>query len=334
MSAPRLLPAWAEDLRRRYLRGEAAIFVLHGNVYDAVIDNGALLSLSEFLVSVLLKDSRTTIAVYNVSSGTRLPKRSETIANWVELTLETEKDKVLAALEKLLTGTTKTAVLLEYAEVIAPAGDTNFQSETDRAAIVTLHRWSFLPEIERGDNLVLLITENLSELAPKLVANPKVAVIEIQLQPTFVSLNCAPRVPFCLTEIINTLFKSYNIMSGAWLTAIQTLLAPRVSPADFIYVQPALFTVAIASGKKLPALRDAPLVRKLAQIDANLRPPAICPMLCLNRRKDSAADPEFGGQSREARRDGLDDIVKNFVRHSLVEFPFVAKGPDVEFQAL
>ena len=34
MSEARLLPAWAEDLRRRYLRGEASMFVLHGNVYD------------------------------------------------------------------------------------------------------------------------------------------------------------------------------------------------------------------------------------------------------------------------------------------------------------
>ena len=31
-------------------------------------------------------------------------------------------------------------------EAIAPAGDPNFQSEADRAAIVTLHRWSSLPD--------------------------------------------------------------------------------------------------------------------------------------------------------------------------------------------
>ena len=33
---PKSLPAWADDLRRRYVRGEASVFVLHGNVYDAV----------------------------------------------------------------------------------------------------------------------------------------------------------------------------------------------------------------------------------------------------------------------------------------------------------
>jgi SpoVK/Ycf46/Vps4 family AAA+-type ATPase len=88
---------------------------------------------------------------------------------------------LFAALERLLIGYTKTAVIMEYAEAIAPAGDPNFQSESDRSAIVTLHRWSSLPEIERGDNVVLLISENLTELAPKLISNPKVAVVELPM---------------------------------------------------------------------------------------------------------------------------------------------------------
>jgi SpoVK/Ycf46/Vps4 family AAA+-type ATPase len=46
---------------------------------------------------------------------------------------------------------------------------------------VTLHRWSSLPEIERGDNVVMLIAENLTELAPKLISNPKVAVVEVPM---------------------------------------------------------------------------------------------------------------------------------------------------------
>ncbi|MCA1659569.1 MAG: AAA family ATPase, partial [Verrucomicrobiaceae bacterium] len=91
------------------------------------------------------------------------------------------KDRVFAALERLLIGSTKTAVVMEYAEAIAPAGDPNFQSEADRSAIVTLHRWSALPEIERGDNVVLLIAENMTELAPKLISNPKVAVVEVPM---------------------------------------------------------------------------------------------------------------------------------------------------------
>jgi SpoVK/Ycf46/Vps4 family AAA+-type ATPase len=181
VSEPRILPVWAEDLRRRYLRGEASIFVLHGNVYDSVISGNQTVTLSDFLAHVLLKETKDTVAIYNVAAGVRFAKRNNGVSNLDELLLSTEKPRVLGAIERMLIGGTRTAVVLEYAEAIAPAGDPNFQSEADRAAIVTLHRWSFLPEIERSDNVVVLISENLTELAGKLVSNPKVAVVEIPM---------------------------------------------------------------------------------------------------------------------------------------------------------
>ena len=76
MSESRSLPPWAEDLRRRYLRGEASMFVLHGNVYDSVLHAGQILSLTEFLTGALLKESRETIVVYNVATGARFAKRA------------------------------------------------------------------------------------------------------------------------------------------------------------------------------------------------------------------------------------------------------------------
>ena len=181
MTDARILPTWAEDLRRRYLRGEASMFVLHGNVYDVVLCGGRMMALTEFLTDVLLKDSKDTLAVYNVATGVRFAKRAEGAIGVEDVLLSSEKDRVFAALERLLIGSTKCAVIMEYAEAITPAGDPNFQGEADRAAIVTLHRWSSLPEIERGDNVVLLISENLTELAPKLISNPKVAVVEVPM---------------------------------------------------------------------------------------------------------------------------------------------------------
>ncbi|MEA2692826.1 MAG: hypothetical protein QOJ16_2213 [Acidobacteriota bacterium] len=177
----RTLPAWAEDLRRRYLRGESSMFILHGNVYDAVLHDRRMLGLTEFLTDVLLRDSKDTIAVYNVATGIRFAKSPTRVTGDDLLSADIGKPRVLATLERLLVASSKVAVLLEYAEALAPAGDPNFQADTDRASVVTLHRWSFLPEIERGDNVVLLLAENLPDLAPKLVANPKVAVIEIPM---------------------------------------------------------------------------------------------------------------------------------------------------------
>lgn len=181
MAEPKNLPTWAEDLRKRYLRGESSMFILHGNVFDAILSDGQMLSLSGFLTDVLLKDSRENIVVYNLSSGVSFPKRAENFSNWQEIAVEADKAKVLAMLERSIRLTDKTALILEYAEAIAPAGETSFQTDADRASIVTLHRWSFLPEIEGGDNIIILIAENIAELAPKIVSNPKVAVIEIPM---------------------------------------------------------------------------------------------------------------------------------------------------------
>ena len=181
MSDARLLPPWAEDLRRRYLRGEASMFVLHGNVYDTVVHNQKTYALTEFLTDVLLKESRETVAVFNLASGVRFAKRAASVTDVEGLLLASEKGKVLPALERLLVGSMRTAVIVEYAEAIAPAGDPTFHADSDRAAIITLHRWSSLPAIEKGDNIILLVAENMSELATKIVSNPKVAVVDIPM---------------------------------------------------------------------------------------------------------------------------------------------------------
>jgi AAA+ superfamily predicted ATPase len=181
MSETRSLPAWAAELRRRYLRGEASQFVVHGNVHDLVFQDGALRPLGEFLAKGLLAPSKETVVAYNVSSGARFEKRKGEVAGLEDLLLERRADKVLQALEQLLVASSQVAVILEYAEMIAPAGEANFFSEADRQNVVTLHRWSMSPVIEGSDNVVLLVTENLSELHPKLVSNPKTPTIRVPM---------------------------------------------------------------------------------------------------------------------------------------------------------
>ncbi len=225
MSEARVLPTWAEDLRRRYLRGEASMFVLHGNVYDVVLCNRKMMALTEFLTDVLLKDSKETIAVYNVATGVRFAKRGEGVIGVEDLLLSTEKERIFAALERLLIGSTKVAVIMEYAEAIAPAGDPNFQGESDRAAIVTLHRWSSLPEIERGDNVVLLISENLTELAPKLISNPKVAVVEVPMPDHATRREAAQLADTRLTEKDAERYAS--VTAGLKSIQIASILTPQ-----------------------------------------------------------------------------------------------------------
>jgi transitional endoplasmic reticulum ATPase len=221
----RILPPWADDLRRRYLRGEASIFVLHGNVYDVVLSGGRTLTLTEFLGQVLLKDSKDIVAIYNVATGVRFLKQPAGLAaDTDEMLSSGEKPRVLAAIERVLMSNTRTAVILEYAEVVAPAGDPNFQSEADRAAVVTLHRWSFLPEIERSDNVVILISENLAELAPKLVSNPKVAVVDVPMPDRETRQAAAALADRTLTE--KEVDRYAEITAGLKAIQVLTILTP------------------------------------------------------------------------------------------------------------
>ena len=175
------LPEWAEELRRRYLRGEASQFVVHGNVHDLVLQGDKLYTVSEFLSDVLLARSKDTIALYNVSTGVRFAKRKLALEGLDDLVTEREPAKVLPALERALTTNDRIAVILEYADTIAPAGDTSFSTVDDRAAAVTLHRWSLLRALEKSDSIVILSLENLSDLHPKLVSNPRVATVRVPM---------------------------------------------------------------------------------------------------------------------------------------------------------
>src|SRR5258708_5629846 len=263
MVEPRVVPTWAEDLRRRYLRGEATMFILYGNVYDGVIYQKRMLGLAEFLSDVLLKESKDTIAIYNVATGVRFTKKPDKLIGADDLLVPSFKEKTFAALERLLIGTMKTAVLMEYAEAIAPAGDPSFQADADRAAIVTLHRWSSLPEIERGDNVILLIAENLSELAPKIVSNPKVAVVEVPMPDREARKAAALLADSRLTEKDGDRYA--EITAGLKIVQIATILAPP-PPAEEDAAAREAFIVGLLGGG--PGTTER--AHKLAALTADL----------------------------------------------------------------
>src|SRR5262245_58072960 len=117
------LPAWADEIRRRYLRGEASQFVLYGNVHDLILDDPdgpdkrspdeRLLTMSEFLVKVLL-DKKNLVLLYNVSTGVRFVK-GKLPTGFEDLVLNKEPAKVLPLIERLLLAQNDVAVVIEYA---------------------------------------------------------------------------------------------------------------------------------------------------------------------------------------------------------------------------
>ena len=157
------LPAWAEELKERYLRGESSQFVVHGNVHDLVLWGGKLLGVAEFLSQELFSKSKEAVLLYNVSTGIRFTKQSAaTQGHHEEFALAREPAKALPVIERMLATSDRLAVILEYAETIAPAGETSFSTLEDRAAVVTLHRWSLLRSPRPSNLIMVAFIENLA----------------------------------------------------------------------------------------------------------------------------------------------------------------------------
>jgi transitional endoplasmic reticulum ATPase len=318
------LPAWADELRHRYLRGESSQFVLHGNVHDLFLHQGKLYTLSEFLAQVLLDKNKDTIALYNVSTGVRFVKRKLKLEGLEDLLLQKEPAKVLPLLERALTTEDRLAVILEYADTIAPAGDTAFSTTDDRSAAVTLHRWSLLRALEQADSVVLLTLENLSELHPKIVSNPRVATVRVPM-PTKDERAALLRFldPSLADEDIERLSE---VTAGLKSIQIKAILAPSDNAADDIEDRKRYLTELLSGGKE-STKEVAERVDKLAQMTQGMTREAI--------RKLIAPDGKAPPPSADARAE-IDKLVAARKREiierecfGLIEFVQPQHGFDV-----
>jgi transitional endoplasmic reticulum ATPase len=133
------LPEWADSVRRKYVGGEASVFLLHGNVFDEVLDGDSWSSLQEFIARRLVGDNKTLVMAYGPASSLtalkgELPESSMG-------SIKTASD-VLEVAETIVLGADHVALIIEYADSVAPAGEEVMLSAADRTAVVRLHQWS------------------------------------------------------------------------------------------------------------------------------------------------------------------------------------------------
>jgi transitional endoplasmic reticulum ATPase len=173
------LPVWAESLRQKYLAGEAAMFILHGNVFDDQFHDGMMRSLMGFLSDVLFRENKQEIVQVDLS-GVKL--RNHGTASIDTAFAGKTVGESLQMLESRMGMSTKsTAMMFPYAETLFPSASVSMLSTEERLLVTTLHRWSLSDVLLKKDNVVVLITENIGDLNPALVASPKVAAIRVPL---------------------------------------------------------------------------------------------------------------------------------------------------------
>ncbi|MCS7162221.1 MAG: AAA family ATPase [Bacteroidia bacterium] len=182
------LPRWLDDLARQYHAGRTAVFLLHGNIHDLVWYENRPYPLREFLAQVVFR-RREVVLLYN--RGTGLTFRDEKSRSDMEAYLRQvgerfESLRFTAELFPLLhryfhhrlSEGHRMALILEYGEMLVPNSGTYLANE-ERTALLYLLQWAQSPLFLRSDITILLLAESLSEVHPKLTANPHVSSISI-----------------------------------------------------------------------------------------------------------------------------------------------------------
>ena len=195
-------PAWAQDLARRYLSRTISQFILHGNVRDLVpVRSGRrswrYMGLRDFLIEELFA-SRDGVLLYDRGSGLRFssPKAQQDFRHALAAIdliggtsyaqqLPREPSRLFPILEQYfrlrLSEGRRIACILDFAETLVPQAEPAWYSAEERALLVTLQRWASDPLFLEADFTLVLITENLADLARPLVQSPHHAAIRIPL---------------------------------------------------------------------------------------------------------------------------------------------------------
>ncbi|MFZ5482485.1 MAG: ATP-binding protein [Myxococcota bacterium] len=194
-----VLPPWAVELRDRYLSGESSVFLLHGAVRDLQPwqepdGTTRYVSLREFLERFLGRN-KDVFAYYNVSEGVEFPAKTHeaqfrrAVSARRLLTGRPALDElpkspgpVLNAIEDLVTDPTqRAAVVVDYVETVIPNGEVSFMGEADKANLVTLLRLGADPGLLQSDNLVVFVTETLTDVHRRLVSSAHVSPVKVPL---------------------------------------------------------------------------------------------------------------------------------------------------------
>ena len=195
----RSLPAWAQELGRKYLSRTLSQFVLHGNVRDYLpLESGEgfeNVPLREWLADALFGE-RDVVLFYDRSSGLSFPEAehradfSRGLAGYDSYHgtdysegLPRDPATCLRVVENYLKVRSKQgrslALVIDYAESIVPTGEMSGLSDADRDVLVTLQRWAHEPFFLQGDVTIILLASSLSDIHSSLLASPHVAAIEV-----------------------------------------------------------------------------------------------------------------------------------------------------------
>jgi AAA+ superfamily predicted ATPase len=193
------LGVWARHLQKRLKQRSGTCFVLHGPGVRDIHPCGTRRfgAMREFLAEQLFPD-RGCVIVYDRGTGIRFSDRESeddfrTALKAYDKAAGTsfaqsqprDPDRALQLIESFLRNRLaenrafSAAVLVDYAETIAPAGEPGQLPVEDRGAIVTLRRWASDPAFLARQVTFCLIAESLAQLNQGLVSDARTTEIAV-----------------------------------------------------------------------------------------------------------------------------------------------------------
>jgi ATPase family associated with various cellular activities (AAA) len=240
------LTQWALDAVQLYESGASSQFIIYGNVNDQLLvpsSTPRLGALTDFLLGMLLPQFDVVLS-YDIGNGIRVERGGEIFSRWPHLQQEpnlpkaprtaietlTQYFRYTANLARLNREKVQVACIIKSANLLAPAVQGGF--DYDLSALASLIRdWSSETLLAGHSLATFMITENLNDLHPLVVNNPRAARIKIAL-PSPEELSQAfqflsPSYPCALQEYSGRLPMVAQQLAGSTLGAIETLLKTR-----------------------------------------------------------------------------------------------------------
>jgi AAA+ superfamily predicted ATPase len=199
------LRGWSLELARRWNGGTYSLFVLHGNIFDLfpVQDGTAInyVSLKSFLCRRLFPE-RACLLFYDISDGLSFGSADmqKRFFEWLEVYDNVENTnfhqvgpprdfiRLAPLLRRFFLRVAEEkekwrgiTLIIDFPEKLVPANQEANSSTDERMNLVTFLKWAAAPELAHLDVGVVLITESADELNARLLQNPYVAQVRIDL---------------------------------------------------------------------------------------------------------------------------------------------------------
>jgi len=196
----KVLPYWAQDLSYKYCSKTTNLYIVHGNIRDflpnkMVEGEFIFVRIQEFISEVLF-GNKDIIVYYDRSSGINFcdtEMRKNYLAEMRRLFPDEDPEDLVSKnpakafdyLERYflmnIPHKKRIVLIMDYAETVVPHTELAHMDEEDRYCLVTLNRWAHDPIFTQGDVSILLLTENLADLSPRLVRSPHTVKVNIPL---------------------------------------------------------------------------------------------------------------------------------------------------------